>query len=78
MTDRYYREGYSEAITENYPILGLQDTILGQSLSFDVIGNEFIRVLHCGGNHWVTVSNIGCPVSTIKFPRTRNNKCVHC
>ena len=45
---------------------GLQDTLLGQTLNFKVMGDEFVQVLHSGGNHWVTVSTVGCPSSTVK------------
>ena len=34
---------------------GLQNTLLGCTLSFDVIKNEFVQVLHSGGNYWLTV-----------------------
>ena len=45
---------------------GLQNTLLGCTLSFDVIKNEFVQVLHSGGNHWLTVSTIGCKPSVVK------------
>ena len=35
---------------------GLQPTILGLSLAFEVQISEFVQVLHIGGNHWLTVS----------------------
>ena len=44
---------------------GLQPTILGLSLTFEVQRSEFVQVLHIGGNHWLTVSNIGCPHATV-------------
>ena len=50
-----------------YGIPGMQNTLLGSTLSFDVVGrDEFIQVLHPGGDHWLTVSTIGCPYSTVK------------
>ena len=45
---------------------GLQNALLGCTLSFDVIKNEFVQVLHSGGNHWLTVSTIGCKPSVVK------------
>ena len=32
---------------------------------FEVQRSEFVQVLHIGGNHWLTVSNIGCPHATV-------------
>ena len=44
----------------NSNIEGFQRTTLGPVRNFDVIGGEFIQILHTGGNHWVCVSSIGC------------------
>ena len=41
------------------PFGGLQDPILGQRLAFDVQTDEFVQILHSGGNHWITVSTVG-------------------
>ena len=41
---------------------GLQDPILGQTLSFEVMREEFVQILHSGGNHWITIS---CPPATV-------------
>ena len=38
---------------------GLQDTILGQTLSFQVETTEFIQILHSGFGHWLTISTLG-------------------
>lgn len=46
---------------EKFPdVEGFQDTTLGPLLDFSVHGGEFVQVLHTGGHHWVTVSNVGC------------------
>ena len=65
-------------LKDSYPhIGGLQPTILGMTLAFEVqriLGmtlvfevqrGEFVQVLHINDNHWITASNIGCPVATI-------------
>ena len=44
---------------------GLQSTILGNTLTFDVQTSEFVQIIHVQGNHWVTLSNIGCPPATV-------------
>ena len=33
---------------------------MGPVRNFDVVGGEFIQILHTGGNHWVCVSSIDC------------------
>ena len=39
---------------------GLQVTLCGQNLSFDVVplNKKYIQILHINGNHWVNVSNM--------------------
>ena len=40
---------------------GLQDPILGQTLSFKVQKNKpFVQVLHDGNLHWIVISTYGC------------------
>ena len=41
------------------PVGGLQNPILGQRLAFDVETDEFVQILHSGGNHWITISTVG-------------------
>ena len=41
------------------PVGGLQNPILGQRLAFEVQMEEFVQILHSGGNHWITISTIG-------------------
>ena len=43
-------------LREKYPVPGLQNTLLGSTLSFDVMTDEFVQVLHSSGNHWLTIS----------------------
>lgn len=46
----------------------VQDALLGSTLSFDVVGREqFVQVLHSGGDHWLKLSAIGCSYSTVKM-----------
>ena len=53
-------------LKDAYPhIGGLQPTILGMTLVFEVQRGEFVQVLHINDNHWITASNIGCPVAII-------------
>ena len=45
---------------------GLQPITLGLTLGFDVQRTEFVQIHNVKDNHWVTVSNIGCPPATIQ------------
>ena len=45
---------------ENQVIAGFQRPTLGPVRNFDVVGGEFIQLLHTGNNHWVCTSSIGC------------------
>ena len=48
-------------ILQEFPhVGGLQDPSTHQCLSFQVLRGEFVQIIHVGGSHWVTVSNIGC------------------
>lgn len=49
-----------------YPhIGGLQNTVLAETLSFDVQRGQFVQVLNVSRSHWITVSNIGCKPAAI-------------
>ena len=39
---------------------GLQNPVLQQNLSFQVLRGEFVQIIHVRNNHWCTVSNVGC------------------
>ena len=41
------------------PVDGLQDPILGNTLSFQVSGNKVVQMLLSGNSHWVTISTVG-------------------
>ena len=48
-------------ILQEFPrMCGLQSPVLQQTLAFNVHGGEFVQIIHVGGNHWCTVSNVGC------------------
>ena len=44
---------------------GLQNTLLGQSMAFDVMRGEFVQALHTGYGHWITISTYGCELGVI-------------
>eukprot|EP00794_Sanderia_malayensis_P019327 gene19327-21251_t len=47
---------------------GFQDTICQRNLSMDIQNGEFIQILNKGGNHWITVTNIGVTnISSIRI-----------
>ena len=39
---------------------GLQPSTLAQTMAFQVHRGQFVQILCVGGNHWCTVSNVGC------------------
>lgn len=43
------------------PVGGFQNTLLGQTPTFDVLTDESIQILHSGGDHWLTISTVGVP-----------------
>ena len=54
-------------------ISGLQDPSLQLTHTFDVQGSrEFIQCLNMSGNHWITVSSVGCDAGTIKVYDSMN------
>ena len=40
------------------PIGGLQDPILGKTLTFDTEPGEIVQILNSGGNHWIAISTV--------------------
>ena len=47
-------------LKKSFPkIAGLQDTVIGKTQAFDIIGNEekSIEVLHAGSFHWICVAS---------------------
>ena len=48
-------------------INGLKDPLLGQRLSFKVVRNPFIQILHDGQCHWATVSTLACDPGKINY-----------
>lgn len=48
-------------LKQSYPLMGgLQSTGLGNTLTYDIEKDQFIQIFNIRGNHWVTISNIGC------------------
>ena len=48
-------------ISERFPrINGLQNTILGLPMSYEINKGEFVQILHNGHGHWITISTYGC------------------
>ena len=43
----------------NSHLSGFQNTLLGQSLSFDIEPGEFVQILHDDQGHWFAVSSVG-------------------
>ena len=57
-----------EILQDQFPNMeGLEDPVLGPALKFSEHRGEFVQILHTGGHHWVTVSNIGCQKGDINY-----------
>ena len=57
----------AQGLLKVYGIPDLKNTLLGITLTFDVVRrDEFVQALHAGGDHWLTVSIIGCVYLTVK------------
>ena len=55
-------------LKSKYGTPGLQNTVLAAALQGCIVGGEeFVQVLNSGGNHWLTISTIGCPYSTVNI-----------
>ena len=65
LDDRLINLGQNMMKQQHPYINGLQSVLLGQNLSFIPQGDDCVQILHEFGNHWITVSNIGYPPSTI-------------
>ena len=54
-------------LRRQYPhIGGLLSTVLATTFSMEPQAGEFVQILNVGECHWVTISTIGCPASTVK------------
>ena len=59
LTDAIINAG-QKLLKLTYPrIGGLQSTLLGKTLAYEIQTGQFIQILHAP-SHWTTVSNIGC------------------
>ena len=45
---------------------GLQAPTLAQKYAMEPQTVEFVQVLNLGGSHWITVTSVGCPQSSVK------------
>ena len=53
-------------LQQKYPAVGgLQPPSLVQNYAMEPQTGEFVQVLNIAGNHWITISTIGCKASTV-------------
>ena len=56
LTDEIINAGQN-LLEKSYPAMGgLQNTVLGETLSFDICHGNFVQILNVGINHWITFS----------------------
>ena len=51
----------------NPDIQGFQQTSLDPFSNFDQVCEDFVQILHTGGNHWVCASSIGCEKDVVNL-----------
>ena len=57
LTDDIMTAG-QELLKKAYPkMCGIQSSILGETLTFDINQEEFVPVLNVGKNRWITIIN---------------------
>lgn len=61
-------------LQSKYGTSGLQHTGLGDTLNFEAMEEEFVQVLHSGGNHWLLITTMGCPPGIVKIYDSMVNK----
>ena len=60
LTDQHMTAA-STLLCRQFPhIGGLNDTLLADTLTWPIPNRPFIQILNKGGNHWITISNLGC------------------
>ena len=63
-----------QLLQPKYSTSGLQHTGLGDTLNFEANEEEFVQVLHSGGNHWLLITTMGCPPGIVKVYDSMVNK----
>lgn len=67
LTDSIINAGM-KLMKEAYPhIEGLQETALGETLTFNVSKGAFVQILNVGRNHWITVTSLGKTIMFVKL-----------
>ena len=59
LTDDIISAGQDLIKAANPTIGGLENTILGETLSFSICKGDFVQILNVARNHWITVSSLG-------------------
>lgn len=52
-------------LRKQFGLPGLQNTILGCTLTYEIMSEPFVQILHNGQDHWLTISTIGLQSSYI-------------
>ena len=58
-----------------YGLPGFQATTLGYHLTFDIMRNGFIQILHNGEDNWFTISTLGLPSGYVHIYDSLYNTC---
>ena len=54
-------------LKKQYPMVeGLQATALVQKFAMEPQAGEFVQIVNVSGNHWITISTIGCTAGSVQ------------
>ena len=67
LTDNIINAAQRLLKTTHFHIGGLHDTLLGETLSFEIQHGEFVQILNVSQSHWITVSNVGCEKGVVNI-----------
>ena len=67
LTDNIINAAQRLLKTTHSHIGGLQDTLLGETLSFEIQHGVFVQILNVSQSHWITVSNVGCKKGVVNI-----------
>ena len=67
MTDKLINACQKMLQLSHHEMGGLEDTVLAETLSFNIQKGEFVQVFNILGNHWLTVSTVRCQPGSVNI-----------
>ena len=66
LTDVHINAAQNVLVKQFPKVPGLEDTVLGSKLQFNMHSGDFVQILHDGGLHWICVSNLFCEDNSVE------------